>query len=241
MAISKHLILLLALSCAAAAHSREVASTAECELAASTPPIAGAKAAVAAAPGELRAQFRLADAWSEAGCFSKALQVLSEADRQHPGDHELQTRLRVARSVVGEEKFFDNLDRAEDQARAKRNTFRCTSLQDVAACAEVVRATPGDASALVAQGDALSKAGHASEALLSYRRAASLAPDLVLGDKIAALQTHSQALVSDATSNAMPSVSTTPPPARSKPAVRVAQAVTPVVRYSNQETESRSH
>ena len=234
MATSSRLPALLLLLFAATVQAREAASPAECEQAASHAPIADAKSAAAAAPGELRAQFRLADAWSEAGCFSSALQVLADASRQHPGDRELQTRLRVARSVVGEERFFDNLDRAEDQARVKRNAFRCSSLQDVAACAEVVRATPDDAQAFASQGDALFKAGRSAEALVSYRRAAALAPELPLADKIAASQ-------SQAASNAAARIETAPVEPRSKPMVRVARATAEAPRFSNQEPESHSH
>jgi Flp pilus assembly protein TadD len=231
------LLLLLCLFTVSAG-AREAASSAECEQAGSAPPIAAAKTAAAASPGELRAQFRLADAWSEAGCFGSALQVLSEAARQHPADRELQTRLRVARSVVGEERFFDNLDRAEDQARVKRNTFRCSSLQDVAACAEVVRASPDDAQALTAQGDALLKAGHAQEALASFRRAAALAPQLPLTEKIAALQLQTS---DEASAASAPTDRMAVAPLRQTPQVRMARANAEAPRYSNQEPESRSH
>jgi tetratricopeptide (TPR) repeat protein len=231
---SRLLSLSLLLFCAAAVHAREAATSAECELAATHAPVADAKSASLASSGELHAQYRLADAWSEAGCFGNALQVLAEAARQHPGDRELQTRLRVARSVVGEERFFDNLDRAEDQARVKRNTFRCTSLQDAAACAELVRAAPDDAQAYASQGDALLKAGRTAEALDSYRRAAALAPNLPLGDKVASLQAQ---LASSAGSFGE-AAQVTP---RQKTPVRVARAATEKPRYSNMEPESRSH
>ena len=234
MAISSRLPALLLLLSAAAVHAREAASPAECEQAATHAPIADAKSAAAAAPGELRAQYRLADAWSEAGCFNSALQVLADASRQHPTDRELQTRLRVARSVVGEERFFDSLDRADDQARIKRNAFRCSSLQDVAACADIVRATPDDAQAFASQGDALSKAGRSAEALVSYRRAVALSPDLPLADKIASLQ----AQTAGSAPAAGEAVSAVPRP---RPPVRMARATTDPPRFSNQEPESHSH
>ena len=123
-----------ALIVAAPAWSRETASTATCQAAAARPPIATARTTVAQNPADLQATFRLADAWSDAGCFADALQALQSVSESHPDDKELVTRLRVARSLIGEEHYFDDLARVEAEARLKRAVFRCSSLADQEAC-----------------------------------------------------------------------------------------------------------
>jgi tetratricopeptide (TPR) repeat protein len=241
MAINKGIaISLILLSSAAAAH--EAATPAACQAAALQPPIATAKDAVARNPAVLRAQFNLADAWSEAGCFNEALQVLSAAAEANPGNKELETRLRVARSVVGEENFFETLNRADDQARLKRATFRCTSLADPDACGEAVHLQPDDASLLVAQGDALMHAGRAADAMNAYRHAAELAPEHAdLTAKMAAAQAQIPALTV-ASSNPSPPLRVSNAPTTRPPAGYLAR-VTPQSppRYSNLEPESQSH
>jgi tetratricopeptide (TPR) repeat protein len=163
---------------AAAAASREAASPAVCQAAAAQPGIAQARAAQQANPGDLGAVFHLADSWSDAGCFGDALNVLQRARAAHPSNAELETRLRVAKSLVGEEQFFDTLDRADAEVRLKRATFRCTSMADVESCKEASRLKPDDTSLLVAEGDALLVAKQPAEALAIYRRATALSPDL---------------------------------------------------------------
>jgi tetratricopeptide (TPR) repeat protein len=194
----------------------------------------------------LRSRFKLADAWSEAGCFNDALQVLSAAEQGNPGNKELETRLRVARSVVGEERFFDTLDRAEDQARLKRATFRCNSLSDLDACHEALQLRPDDAGLLTAQGDAFMHASEPGDAASAYRRAATLTPDQVdLNAKIAAADAAAQTQTRGST---VPAVTTSPPMrvARASASHRVARArlareSTQTPRFSNLEPESHSH
>jgi hypothetical protein len=149
MATSRILALLLVLACAPA-WSREAASTSECQAAAAKPAMAGALAKAARDPGDLRAQFALADAWSDAGCFNDAVTVLQSAATAHPENAELQTRLRVAKSLVGEEHFFDDLDRADSEARLKRAVFRCENLSDLEACRDALRVKPDDPAVLAA-------------------------------------------------------------------------------------------
>jgi Flp pilus assembly protein TadD len=231
---------LMWLSSAAVAH--EAATPAACQAAATQPPIAAAKDAVARNPTAVRAQFNLADAWSEAGCFNEALQVLSTAADANPGNKELETRLRVARSVVGEEHFFETLNRADDQARLKRATFRCTSLADPDACGEAVQLQPEDASLLAAQGDALMRAGRPAEALNAYRHAAELAPEQAdLAAKMAAAQAQMPAPTVNSSDASPPvRVSSTRP---ARPSARYLARVPPqsAPRYSNLEPESQSH
>ncbi len=177
MATSSTVALVLALA-SASAWSHEASTPSQCLSAASEPAIADARARANREPNDLRASFALADAWSDAGCFTDAVNVLQGATVTHPQNAELQTRLRVAKSLVGEEHFFEDLDRADMQAKLKRAAFRCSSLSDLDACAEALRLKPDDSALLVAQGDALMHAKRAADALSRYRRAAGLTPGL---------------------------------------------------------------
>ena len=255
MAISRLGVLCLLLL-AAAAHGREAASPSACQAAGQQPDIAAAKAAVARAPGDVRANFALADAWSEAGCFSDAVQVLQAANTLNPDDPQLQTRLRVARSLVGEERFFDNIDRAEVAAKLKRNTFRCSSLADLEACSEASRLAPNDPAVMTAHGDALMRASRPAEAVVLYRHASALAPKQAdLAGKIAAAETVLPAAVASAVPGpAQPAVAAIRAPAKITTSRRVATAAkvrlavaTPVKaaaarRFSNEvPDEAQSH
>ncbi len=160
---------------ASASYGREAASPSACQAASTQPAIASARNSVKENPDDVKANFRLADAWSDAGCFNEAVQVLQNIQANDPDNKELQTRLRVARSLVGEEHFFDNLDRADADARLKRNSFRCSSLADLDACSAAVRDRPDDPTVLVADGDALMKANRPADAVAVYRLAATRA------------------------------------------------------------------
>jgi hypothetical protein len=158
------LLIGLTLLAGGAAHSREAASPAACQAAAQRPVIVNARSAVASDRHDVRSNFALADAWSEAGCFAEAAQALQEAVAANPGNPQLATRLRVARSLVGEEHFFDNIDRAETAARLKRDLFRCTSLSDLDACNEAARLAPTDSAVAAARAEALARIKKPGEA-----------------------------------------------------------------------------
>jgi tetratricopeptide (TPR) repeat protein len=190
MAISKSWPILLMLS-AGSAWSRDAATPSECQVLASQPALSSALAKVARHSDDLRAQVALADAWSDAGCYNEAVVVLQNAVNAQPGVIELQTRLRVAKSLVGEEHFFDDLDRVDRQARVKRDAFRCSNLEDLDACNEAARLQPDDPAPLTALGDALMRAKRPSEALQHYRRAETLASDnQALAEKIRVAETE---------------------------------------------------
>jgi Flp pilus assembly protein TadD len=179
---------LLALA-ATGAWSHEAATPSACQAAASQPPIAAVLAKVARNPDDLRAEVALADAWSDAGCFNDAVNVLQNAAGAHPDIAELQTRLRVAKSLVGEEHFFEDLDRADAQAKLKRDAFRCDTLGDLDACNEAARLQPDDSALLTSWGDALVRAKRPADALQRYHRVASLTGGSpALTDKIRAAE-----------------------------------------------------
>ncbi len=231
MAINKIWSVVLMLS-AAAAWSREAATPSECQALASQPAMSSALAKVASKPDDLRAQTALADAWSDAGCYNEAVAVLQNAVNAHPAVPELQTRLRVAKSLVGEEHFFDDLDRADRQARLKRDAFRCSNLADLDACSEAVRLDPDDPAMLTAFGDALVKEKRPSEALQHYRRAATLAAATpALTEKIRVVEAE---LPPDSTAGPAVGAAANPPIAQATPRP-------PSRHYSNVSPVGQSH
>jgi tetratricopeptide (TPR) repeat protein len=237
-------LLLLLVSTAAAA--REAATPASCQAAGTQPPIADVKTALDRDPGELSTRFKLADAWSDAGCFNEALQVLQSGRELHPESKQLETRLRVARSLVGEETYFENLDRANADAKLKRDMFRCTTLADAEACGNALQAKPEDPALLVALGDALVRAKRPAEAVDRYRRAAALAPDLPdIAQKISAAEAQSPPPRTAGAASGGPTVGTRV--ASAKPVARLARTDTdnatayPTRHYSNAEPVTRSH
>lgn len=238
-------LLLAGLGACSPGWSREAASPSACQAAAATAAIVDARSARDGDPSDLEAQFKLADAWSDAGCFSDALQVLQGAQEAHPGNKELETRLRVARSLVGEEQFFDNLDRADAEARLKRAAFRCGSLADLGACDEALRLKPDDPALLVAAGDALLRARRPADALNRYRIAAVIAPEQRdVAAKIATAESQLPARPGSAGSGAAgPGVAAGREPGAHERATTAVLAATPAPprRYSNAAPETQSH
>jgi len=229
---------------AAPLSARETATPAACQAAAVSRPIVDATAALAEAPKDPRANAALADAWSDAGCFNDAVQVLQRAVADNPGNEELATRLRVARSLVGEAHFFDDLDRASAEARLKRDSFRCANLSDLEACSDALRMKPDDPGLLVLQGDALLRAKRPADAISRYRLAALLAPDQHdVGAKIAAAEGELPPPADVAAAPPEPPgdlVSAAAADAPLRAAIGGSETA-PARRYSNLEPETRSH
>jgi hypothetical protein len=223
--------ILLALA-AASAWSREAATPSECQAAASRPPVATALAGVARDPDDVRAQVALADAWSDAGCFADAVSVLQSAAGAHPGIPELETRLRVAKSVVGEEHFFEDLDRADAQAKLKRDAFRCDNLADLDACNEAARLKPDDPALLTSLGDALLRAKRPADALQRYHRVEMLTGSSpALAEKIRLAESEVPA-----------SAGSAPPPAEAgSPRIARAESKPASRHYSNISPDAQSH
>ena len=250
-ATSKVLALaLLLMSAAAAAAGREASTPEECRTAANRPPLSEARKAAAQDSGDVELQFKLADAWSDAGCFTDAVDVLQKAAPAHPDNPALTTRLRVARSLVGEEHFFDDLDRADMEARLKRATFRCNTLADMDACADAVRMRPDDPALLTAEGDALMKANHAREAAEAYRRAGARAPnERDLPTKLAAAESQVAATAdrppphpAEGSPPRIPSPPMTVARLQpSKPPTPASREAAPPRQYSNADEETQSH
>jgi tetratricopeptide (TPR) repeat protein len=195
MATNRLLALLLVGLCRAA-WPHEAASPAVCQAAAGQPAITEAKAALDANPTELRARLKLADAWGDAGCFGDALQVLQDGEAMHPGDKELQARLRVAKSLVSEQGYFDSMDRAAKNATLSRAAFRCAKLADVNSCDDALNTKPNDPELLIAKADALVQAKHPGEAIGIYRTALAVSADREAVDaKIALAESQRRAFL----------------------------------------------
>ena len=168
---TNRLLALLLICVSRAAWPHETASPATCQTAAERPAIAEAKAALDANATDLHVRLKLADAWGDAGCFGDALQVLQAGEAMHPGDKELQARLRVAKSLVSEQSYFDSMDRATKNATLSRATFRCAKLADVNSCDEALNVKPDDPELLVAKADSLVHLNRPGEAIGIYRSA----------------------------------------------------------------------
>jgi hypothetical protein len=230
MAITRVLPLIVLTLAAGNSWSREAATPVECKALAALPPLSSA-IAKGHDVKDVRAQMALADAWSDAGCYSEAVAQLQSAVSANPGVPELQTRLRVANSLVGEERFFDDLDRADRQAKIKRDTFRCSSLADLDACNEAVRLQPDVPELQIALGDGLMRSNRPLEALQQYRRAQSAAADKqALLQKIHAAEEQLSAASAEANSTAGNSGS-----------ARVARSTPSARRYTNVSQTGQSH
>jgi tetratricopeptide (TPR) repeat protein len=190
MATNRLLALLLICVCRTA-WPHEAASPAACAAAAEEPAIAAAKAGLDANPTDLRVRLQLADAWGDAGCFNEALQVLQGGEALHPADKELQARLRVAKSLVSEQGYFDSMDRAARNATLSRATFRCVKLADVNACDEALNQKPDDPELLMAKADSQMQLQRPGEAIGTYRKALRTSADHeVVNAKIALVESQ---------------------------------------------------
>ena len=227
----------------ATAGARESASPSSCQAAAAQPAIIDAQGALERSSANLSARFGLADAWSDAGCFAEAVQVLQDAPELQSKNPELQTRLRVAKSLVGEEVYFEKLDRANAEAKLKRDAFRCSTLSDLDACSEAVRIKPEDATLLVEYADALMRSKRPGEAISRYRRAEALAPDQSdIATKLSAAEAQLRALQPGVAAPSRPPVARLR--GKAEPALRVAHvgaADTTVRKYTNAEPAAKSH
>ncbi|MDP9064679.1 MAG: hypothetical protein M3O06_02295, partial [Pseudomonadota bacterium] len=145
------------------------------------------------------------------------------------------TRLRVAKSLVGEEHYFNNLDRATNEAKLKRDVFRCATLSDLDACREATSLSPDDPATLLAAGDAYARLKRPSEALGQYRRAAALLTDKTeVVKKINAAEAQLAALGPAAPAGSPTRISRRAP-------VRTASSTPVRRRYTNAAPDSSSH
>lgn len=151
--------------------------------------------ALEAKPDDLTARLELADALMVDNCFEAALHVLEDGEATHGRNARFQSELREARSMLREQGYFEDLNRAEEAAKFSHSLLRCNKLADLEACNQALTQKPDDPQIVVAKGDALLKAKRTSDALESYRRALELAPgDAAIEQKIAATDAQRRTL-----------------------------------------------
>jgi len=205
--------------------------------AAKSPAIESARADLKRKPKSTSVHMSLADKLIDIGCYDEAVRVLEEGEKLSPADQALQSRLRMARSFVGERDFVSKQPAvaAGSEAEFLRAQLRCKQFGDVQACDVALAGRPNEIAFWIAKGDALLKEKRARDAFLSFNRARLLASaagtDVDLVARIAAAQT----LLAEQS-----------PPAieKSKPVpatARVAEVPKLARTYSNVEPFTRSH
>ena len=122
-------------------------------------------------------RLEFADALLAQGCYAEAVTVLEDGGTFHARNGGIQSRLRNARSMLSEQRYFDGLDRAAETARHQRNLLRCRQLGDLAACDGALKVAPNDTSVLGAKAEALMKANRLADAIAVYRSALEASPD----------------------------------------------------------------
>jgi tetratricopeptide (TPR) repeat protein len=142
-------------------------------------------------------RLKLVDSLLAHGCYAEAVSVLERGQSLHPGNKEIQSRLRNARSMLSEQHYFVGLDRAAQTAQFERNLLRCRKLADIAACDGALADRPNDAGIVTAKADALMESGRPADALLVYRQVAELDPaSSDVEKKVAAAESQRQTLLS---------------------------------------------
>lgn len=176
----------------------EVPGAVSCSAGAKSPELNAARTSLAEDERALEPRLKLADTLLAKGCYSDAVHVLEEGEPIHPRNNGIQSRLRDARSMLGEQRYFDGLGRAEEAAKIQRNLLRCRQLGDLAACDEALKAKPADATVMAAKADALMQSNRVAEALPVYRQALEMAPsDVSLQTKARDAETRRSALVAE--------------------------------------------
>lgn len=159
---------------------------------------AGATAAQAdlnADPDNTKARIAVADALLDQGCYSEAITLLEAGSARHPRGSELQSKLRDARSLMSEQKYFEGLGQAQENARQQRNLLRCRQLADIAACDDALKAKPDDVTLLLAKSDALLRANRAGEAVTLSQHAVQVSPSAETQAKLASAEAQRQNFV----------------------------------------------
>ncbi|HEV7717261.1 MAG TPA: hypothetical protein VGO53_16805 [Steroidobacteraceae bacterium] len=163
-----------------------------------SPALDAARVALDRNEAALEPRLKFADALLATGCYGDAVHVLEEGEMIHPRNGGIQSRLRDARSMLSEQRYFDGLGRAEEAAKDQRNALRCRKLGDIAACDEALRLKPDDSGMLSAKADALMQSNRPADALPVYRRAAELnSSDTGLNGKIASAELLRQTLLTE--------------------------------------------
>jgi len=143
----------------------------QCRLDPASPAVADARTLLDRNAASLDARFKLSDVLRGEGCFEDAVKVLEAGEAFHPDNAALRSKLQIARSYVGEQRYFAGLESAEVEARFKRNLLRCERLSDVPACDEALSMRPASTAALLGKVDNLLKANRPADALPLLKKA----------------------------------------------------------------------
>lgn len=216
------------------------------------PSIERARAELKQRPRTTSARLTLADLLIEASCYDDAVHFLEEGVELSPNDRTLQTRLRTARSFIGEREYLQSHPATKgdtSEAELRRLLLRCNQIGDSQACDQALAARPNDIALLTAKGDALLKEKRARDALLAFTRAqqvnATLAPEARVD--VTARINAAQALIatqsppSIAKSRSAPSSPTSNDPADREPIRTASVAQQPVRTYSNIQPAGQSN
>jgi len=216
-------------------------------VAAKQPSIEGARAELQQKPKSVSVRMSLSDLLVGIGCYDEAVHVLEDGVKLYPSDRSLHTRLRTARSFIGEQQYLDKQPAVSGASNAAflRAELRCKQIGDILACDEAVAMRPNDAALWAAKGDALLKDKRSEEALLAFTRAsqanASVAPSAQVD--VTARVSAAKALLamqSPTVVEGKPASPVAVPVAQAT--VRTANAKLQVARtYSNVEPASRSN
>src|SRR5207253_10096616 len=96
-----------------------------CPAGAHSPELDAARTALGQDERALDPRLQFADALLAQGCYADAVHVLEDGEPLHPRNGAIQSRLRDARSMLSEQRYFDGLGRAEESAKVQRNVLRC--------------------------------------------------------------------------------------------------------------------
>ena len=147
-------------------------------------------------PNAVDARIALAQALVDRGCYPDAISLLEAGAALRPRSSQLQSKLRAARSMLSEQKYFEGLGQAQENALQQRNLLRCQQLSDLVACDDALKSKPGDLTLLLAKADALLKSDRPAEAVSIIQRAVQLNPTAASAQsKLAAAQAQRLAFV----------------------------------------------
>src|SRR5215471_8215641 len=188
---SRLLLGLFALICIPDAWAHEGGPSCD-SAAAKLPAIESARAELKQNSRSITVRTSLADQLIDIGCYDEAVHVLENGARLFPGDRNLATRLRTAKSFVGEREFLakQNAVVPANTADSLRAQLRCKQFGDLQACEQALSGSPNDAALWIAKGDLLLKEKRSRDALVAFSRAKQLnAPESDLSARIVAAQT----------------------------------------------------
>ena len=167
-----------------------------CQASSLPPSLANARAALDQDPNDVDTRIAVAQALVDKGCYSDAVALLEAGAALRPRSSQLQSKLRAARSMLSEQKYFEGLGQAQENALQQRNLLRCQQLADLVACDDALRSKPDDLTLMLAKGDALLKSARPAEAVGISQRAVQLNPTAASAQsKLATAQAQRQAFV----------------------------------------------